>query len=42
MGHLFQDEWWERHPSMGVDSVYYANEICKGYVKGFGKAWGIN
>ena len=38
MGHLFQDECWEKHPSDGFHSFIIAKEICKGNGKGFGKS----
>jgi len=36
MGHIFQAEWWEKHPSVGVH-WFMAKEISKGNEKGFGK-----
>ena len=38
MGHLFQDECWEIHTSVGVHWFIMAKEIGKGNGKGFGKA----
>jgi len=38
MRHVFQVEWWEKHPSVGVHLVYYG----KGHGKGFGKGKDIN
>ena len=29
MGHIFQDECWENHPSVGVNLVYYGYENWK-------------
>lgn len=37
MGHIFQDELWEKHP-IGVSLWFImANKIGKGNGKGFGK-----
>ena len=41
MGHIFQVEWWEKHPSRCSFQLLWLKEIGKGNVKGFGKARGI-
>ena len=38
MGHVFQDEWWEKHPSVCSFQLLWLKEIGKGNNKGFGKA----
>ena len=38
MGHIFESEWWEKHPSGCSFWLLWLKEIGKG----FGKAWGIN
>jgi len=38
MGHEFQIEWWEKHPSGCSFQLIWLKEIIKGIGKGFGKA----
>lgn len=38
MGHIFQSEWWKKHPSACSLRFIMAKEIDKGNGKGFGKA----
>jgi len=38
MGHVFQVEWWEKHPSGYSFRLLWLKEFGKGNGKGFGKA----
>jgi len=42
MGHVFQEECWEKHLSRCSFGLLCLKEINKGNGKGFGKILGIN